>query len=490
MTTVRCRPGPTGWLLLLLSGSIGVLPLLSDGFGSRPMPEAERVVIRILAGAVLLLALVAAGWIAASEVQADERGLRWRGLSGRGFAVWHDVTDYYEALPAADRRAQGNTLVIETGAGSLRLREAFWEGTDGLRQALRERASNARTTAWLLHGTRAVDDWPRTFVYRRDGNFWIGGASAAGLVGLGLYLIGTTGLKGWRLAAELGWAYGLALGGLGALVGTTVAALGLAAGASTREELRRRDECIEVDPAQITFRQDGRAVRVPWSDVRAFYQTHLPGWAALPARYVVETRSGAFDFTTGISDVWLLKEIVKRNATSARAREWGCRGDELATETARYADAPAHGADRRVYHYRNRTNRALLWLSGGFAAMSALSAALYASGMREGEGLIPSLIVSASLAALTAWFAWRYYRAGVLTDDRGITQHTPFGKRRLGWDEVETYLREGSEPLRFGRLRGRAGEIRFWTGIEGLEDLEAEITRHLENVASPGRRCC
>lgn len=76
------------------------------------------------------------------------------------------------------------------------------------------------------------------------------------------------------------------------------------------------------------------------------------------------------------------------------------------------------------------------------------------------------------LIFLGGWWAYRVCR--VETDEDGLTQVTPWGRRRLAWGSVEDY---GAAGERGGAVTGRGLRLWFGGGIVGREELKEEIAR-------------
>ncbi len=77
------------------------------------------------------------------------------------------------------------------------------------------------------------------------------------------------------------------------------------------------------------------------------------------------------------------------------------------------------------------------------------------------------------LIFLGGWWAYRVCR--VETDEDGLTQVTPWGRRRLAWGQVEDYYLTGEYNT--GIVQGGGERFRFSSGIVGYEELKEEIAR-------------
>jgi len=241
-----------------------------------------------------------------------------------------------------------------------------------------------------------------------------------------------------------------------------------------REAGHRRSEQITVDTNGIVFEDGARRVGAAWAEVTGYGA--VPGPGALTIRYVVETRQGDFDFLPVLSGATLLMAIIRRYAQEAADKEWRPRVslEALGGEAARWSGGRV-GIGARVYHYRTRANRAVLGLPFGLCPALGFEAWAAWQGVLPGMPAAGPLCAAAAfgLASLGGWSAYRVCR--VETDEDGLTQVTPWGRRRLAWGQVEDYHLTGEHNS--GVVQGRGERFRFSQGIVGYEELKGEIAR-------------
>ena len=240
---------------------------------------------------------------------------------------------------------------------------------------------------------------------------------------------------------------------------------------------RRRADRITADLKSIVFENKSRRVAAAWLEVTGYQIAAGPG--AVTSCYRVETQQGDFDFLPTLSEFLILKEIVRCYAKEAADTEWKHRDspDALGGETALWSGGQV-GVGVRVFHYRTRSVRALLW--GGVVILLFVGAMVVVVKTVPSLGSSPVPILPNALFALASviglLYGWRLYRhCGVHLDDDGLTQFTPLGQTRILWAQVRDFY-VGSEGVCV--VEGRDGRrIQFSSMIVGREELKAEIAR-------------
>lgn len=304
---------------------------------------------------------------------------------------------------------------------------------------------------------------------------WIMGGCFLLLSGI---LVGPAILKAPRDVREFGWRLGLApyallllyLGSKGVLVW-----MGLL---RHRETKQRRRQQITVCPEGLSYRDDSRQCELVWNDVTDFYRVpfarkFVPGY-----RYVIVTADGSFDFTWAVNEPRLLMAIIAWYAQFAHAKEWRDRESEdlLGGRDARWSGG-CEGVGERVFRYRTRMNRAMLWLLGTYAVAplcAFLLDAWFGLSIKRDDSI---WVVFGLIWVAWVWAFWRYRTAYIQIDSRGITQNTIWGKRFLAWAEVQDYYKSGGDALIFGSVVGAQRRVRFWLGIADADELLDEIAR-------------
>jgi hypothetical protein len=474
--TVCCRPPVLNWVFVVLCAPTGVMMWFGAHSPNKAgSPSASDVaIVQAIAVALLLMVAVLAAWQTRARIVADAGGLRWRLFGGWKSARWEEVWDFYDRLPS---QAQGQRslfwAVIKTAAGGVRFSND-WTDAIALREQVARLATNAAMQQWDLLGSRPCDLWPRVFRYDTWQNIWTPRVLLKlALTALG-YLLTPPLQQAMSQAGQVGW--GVTLAGLGVYV-LLIASMGaffLMPLAQYRAAGRRKAERITADLNGIVFEDGARRVEAAWADVTGYGIG--PGPGAFAVRYVVETRQGDFDFLATLSDATLLQAIIRRYAEDAGDKEWRARVDPevLGGEAARWSGGRV-GVGARVYHYRKRANRAVLWaplvfgLTCGFLSWAAWQGLLPGA---QAAGLV-CVAVGCGLVFLGGWYAYRVRR--METDEDGLTWITPLGRRRLAWGQVEDYWLIGE--YNNGIVQGRGERLGFSRGIVGYEELKEEIAR-------------
>ncbi len=414
---------------------------------------------------------VLALWLGRTRIVADGAGLRWRRFGGWKCAGWGEVLDYYDRLRGQGQAKRAGVRGIKTVAGEIRF-GYDWPGAEALREAVERQATGTAAREWGLLGTRPCDPWPRVFGYDTFSNRW----SPRLLVKLSLvfvvYVLVKPALSLTGLAALLGWRMTLTTAALYLLLTVPLAVMLLVRPLLDYRAVQKRlGERITLTPEGLMFEDGTRRIDARWDEVT--------GYGIADGKYTVETGGGAFDFVSSIGNGLLLRENIRLYAAKAADTEWKVRtdADALGGEGACWRGGQV-GVGARVFHYRTRFTRRLLWygvlLIVFFCAVGEVSSVGSAN-----SSLIVALIALPLIAALLR--GWQTYRwGGIYLDEDGLTQWTPLGRRRLAWAQInDFYLSKGDAPGGVQRVvEGRDGRrIRFSALIVGDEELKSEIGR-------------
>lgn len=418
-------------------------------------------------------------WRLHARILARSDGLRWLGLGGWKSVRWEEVTDYYEKQPT---QAQGSSRssriavvsVVKTPAAKFSFTSA-WSDAEALRAQITFHAVSSQAQHWEIKGTRLVDAWPRVFDYDTRENRWAPRLWFKLFSAYVFYLLIQPALKLTAMVGGIGWAMTLTAAALYLLLIGSFGLIFLLPLAQYRAANRRKTERITVDPNGIIFESETQRVEALWLEVTGYYIVNGQG---LLIQHAVETQNGSFDFLPSVRNAALLKEIIQRYAKASADQQWRSRVDMevLGSEAARWTGGKI-GVGRRVYHYRNRMNRALLWMPLLSCLLCGLLAVLTWQGLLPGGNVLYQGILGAAngLAALVSYRAYRTCR--IETDDEGLTQMTLLGKHRLRWSQIENYF---LTKERNGIVMGRDKRVRFSPKIAGYDELKAEITSKTE----------
>jgi hypothetical protein len=242
-----------------------------------------------------------------------------------------------------------------------------------------------------------------------------------------------------------------------------------------RAAKRRRTQRITATSDGICFEDSRRRSIAAWRDVTDYYIEQ----DRIGCRFVVETVAGSFDFLHTLQDSLVLREIIQRHATNAPASKWQTRSEAsqevLGGEAARWTGGVAR-VGQRIFHFRTRTNRALMWFPTALLLIFLLLPLISAEHRRP-----DTMNMAFITGLLTLWGWWRFLKAGVIIDETGITQQNAFGRRFLAWHDITEYSQVGGDMLQFVRLRGEKTRLLIWFGIADCEALKSEIQRRAVN---------
>ncbi|MBC8143820.1 MAG: hypothetical protein H7Y38_20505, partial [Armatimonadetes bacterium] len=471
--TVMCRPKPMvfwGGVIVLFcaAGFYGLYLLTTRSGSSTPMTGGFLVL-----GAAELLFFVAGGVFSLlhalrTRVVADEAGVRWRGIThGWRTATWAQVSDYYTqkrpvsvlqhtVQTASAPRPSAPAAILQTPSGMVEV-AADLTGFDDFSRIVRERATAARVDAWQAFGTRRVDDFPQTFRYWNPGDdkrfVWkvvarvlISTAIAVGFWWLAGFIAQNPFLEG----SDKRIVHGVLLCGFAAFLAFPVSDI-----RAYIKAWKRRGESISVTPETVRHEnaQTGVVRETAWRDVSDYfyratkggtisrYTLVLPGadepeisWDvtlqdAAHLLALVQTFAPAPGTATGGADAWRNKSLHEKTGGSDPATWQG----------------GAVGMGGRVFRLRSAETMVLL----GIFTVTALIVTVLCivEGLPPGvnNGRIVSLGITSAFVLPTVWGWVCYAFSRVETDDMGITQYTPFGKKYLPWFAVADYRAWGSK---------------------------------------------
>jgi hypothetical protein len=480
---VRCRPQAAHWVLVgflvLLSGP-GLIWAISD----RALDPGNRWIEGIMSSLLFIPSLVCAIWLARAQVVVDSRGLRWRGLGGWTAVAWSEVSDYYDRPISHD----SVRMVVETPRAALSwVAQVRSPAVQSLRRLIEQRATSAAVSTWAILGTRPNEPRSLTFEYRPSDirtMAFIHWTCGIGWMAMMISLTGPAAIR--RLPETLGQ-MGWLLGVLGAVVligfSLSLPAMAYPALLALRETQRRRHQRLRAEARGLVFVDGSRRLEAAWDEVLDYFIASFPGITAA-SRYVVITRSGTFDFTPHLHDAAILRRMIAHYAKNTSGADWQPRTDEvLGGNSLRWTRSP-HGDRERVYHYRTRTNRAVLCLPAAIILMRALIPALLRQASLEPPPNGDAVWFAGIIGVPTLYGWWRYLAASVRVSSRGIAQLTPFGRRFIPWADVLEYRQPGDGSTI--TVVGARGRIQFWTGIADIEELKEEIALRAINSRNKG----
>ncbi len=503
LATVAARPSAELWGVsaFLAVGCVFLcgLALTTPERHVNGQTTSQTEIYGLCATLILLIGGIAAWAVCSSpwEITASADGLTWRTWRGRRRAAWGDVRDFHTRTFATGNSRVGPRACIVTSVGNVWFTPQ-WRDADALKRFIAQHAPAAPACEWATLGTRPDADFPQTFGYHSAENWqraWVAAAQVGMSAGVLVFFIGP---KVPRIIGEMGWAWGLSMIAVMILVmaGLPLLMVCVAVLPTFLDARRRRGEAIVADRDGLVWTDERTARRVvlPWGDITD-YGIGEPIGRLRGGSYRRIVRGGAkgeeITFSFALANAAILCEIIAKQAVNARAHaaadgKWrsltpGADVDVLGGEGARWTGGVA-GVGGRVFHYRTRTNRAMLWFLWAFALIVLLTISLNASGMTQarsdngGDAVIGTLTFL--MTATAAYATWRYYAGRVVTNGDGVTQYAPTGRRFLRWKDITDYEVKGEASNLSLIVRDASGvTVRFSEMIVDADELKGEIAR-------------
>ncbi|WP_348221617.1 hypothetical protein [Capsulimonas sp.] len=365
-----------------------------------------------------------------------------------------------------------DTLVVEAGGAKLRLipfTKHFWRNTNEFRAAVSARALSSVVGEWKALGCRQNELISLEFVYptsthRRkvfiSTSLWLGST-----FGMGFGIVHSSEV----IALGMGWLTSLMLG-VTVFFTTSMWWVGTFL---NMEALRRKRHHIATGVEGISFSDGVHRIHAPWASITRYERTDLGEILATRQRYVVHTSDGDFDFTPAITDFLLLDRIIREQAAEYQFNVSTTETDALGGESACWSGGYAGKGDR-IFHYRTRGHRALLWMGTLMTLVLpfAYQIGLYAE-IPHHPGDPPPAAIYSIIVLVTMWGWGRYYSARIEISEIGISEHSAFGTKHLRWTEIVS-VTESNNVI---TLHGDGKKVRYWDTIVNAADLDSEIER-------------
>ena len=469
METITARPNAK--LCIGLMAAFAIVPIgCIVGIHASPPANPDNVLPLdlIMLGFLLILATFL-GVQLPKHVRAEESGLHWQ---RDGHMAWDEIADFY--ISPIVQRNQPTPFVVMGVSGRKVLFYPDWTDAALLRDAVAARARNAKTDRWGVQGTRWVDEWPRTFAYPKPRDTRILYAVFGGLIALWVgYVLWNLITKLPRNIAEMGWGWGLSFG-LVYLVVMMLPALkiGLILRLSGMRD-GRTDETITIDKSGVVWQKPGARIAARWDEIIALNQ--YAAQIKTPARWVVQTANGTFEFGALIASLTILRDVLEENALDGV--EW--RDGDSEAEAIPGVRVVPRTAGATVHHVRTRTHRAMLGLLTMFALLIPIAPAVqFLIGLPVNTEPVFFTILVVCFFTSTVWAWLWFFRSRIEWDDAGITQYNTFNSRRILWGDTTRFYQGGAGDMGVCVLEGTSGKIRFYDGITDGKELIAQIERH------------
>ena len=436
-------------------------------------PQAAPRGLTLLEASVMLAlvfhlpALVAAWLMLRLRIVAGERGLEFRGAFATRFTAWRDLEDY--ELRASPQVATSRLTWICAG-GKWRQISQFYAPLQALRARIQTEARWSRTQLWQFNIERddALKE-PKTYAYRDPT-----GGKMFGWVAVGLSLCVVLVSDGFGLWATTPGFRGDALEKWGRIA-TIFLPLLLAHYAIFRTRKRQNAPPIRADQNGLSLVDAPTPTHIAWDEITDYGIEDPKGAVTMP-QYVVEGTGKRLFFQREITDFGELQALICALAINASSCEWLHREstdkDILGGEPSLWPGGVA-GVGRKIYHYRTRTLRALLFLGSSIVLICvvplivAFTSGNYANRLGDQIGVTLSMAIIGFVTGL-GWLA--FWRASIQTDENGVLHRNIWGERFLPWDEIEAFTFNGY----FYALKGARATIRYGL-VAAEQSLRAEI---------------
>ncbi|MEI6915642.1 MAG: hypothetical protein WCL39_10965 [Armatimonadota bacterium] len=481
--TVECRIKRTDLFLSLLIFALGLVFLSPLVFMDR---KKDDVYLAVCAVPILLGACWHAAYVLRARIVADDRGLRWRGVVKWKSLRWNEVIGYYEKRSAIATKPwyeiEGASTKLTVAPGG-----SGWTNLEELKRIVAQNAGKSETIAWQSDGAILRPGVEKQFHYATKSNkYALGILLAVTAVCLGgfCYMI---------IPVLLNPPDYLRFMSLGMKVAMLVMVLLLALMCPTiygaillpivRDYRYRKLQLITVSSSSICLQDRGTLTDIPWEDVKSYIRVPGPG-LAYERRYTVRSEKESIEFTSSISDVDLLRDLVESFASTSGQTEWRTlQNPEILGGEASLWTSGTPGIGDRVFHYRTRTIRSMLWCFGALpVTMTGIRLQNHYYPIPDAAGPPPAFIIVLSLAV---WiYLWLVYRTSrIILTEAGVEYLSLFTTERIDWTEISALTRKGSDPPQRRIVEGGGKRIVFYELIGGYAELKQEIRKRGKNVA-------
>lgn len=474
-----CRPSKSLWALVLIFAlcGIGLVALALFQRVEQP-PRRPDDFWGLIAFVVVILGLpsLALAWyLTRCRVVADDLGLTFHHFFSTQFVTWDAVEDYELRAKANQGNAEypsGYVFVngkwLSLGANSPQVE--FYEA---LLERVEAQAKWSRAKKWQLKEGRKDGEWPQIFGYKDTSGWKVFGIGALILTPLNLLTVSTIisgGAARGRSLSLYDFAFPVFIQGI---YYVPILAVWYLRALTIRQYLGQK---IITTGEGISLQKDGVETFLPWGEVDSYYFQVIPG-VLKPALAVVESRGRRIEFVSGIQRADVLLRIIQANAHHATTDKWAYPhgSSEIIGGAASLWESGQVGVGPKVYHYRTRGLRVMLW--GGCIIVVVLIALLVsvALGMLGEELSIgPMLLMIPCSAVGGLWGFLEYHLTKVRVSDEGLTAESWRGKKFLKWQDIQE-IRKGESGY---IVKGQSGSLLIWSGMADIEGLKDEIEQH------------
>lgn len=366
-----------------------------------------------------------------ARIESDDDGLKWRDWRGIWrAAAWNEIEDFW--LPSA----KGREKQVRTANGKFGF-ESVTAGDEGDRLAaqIAARATPATPREWGIAGERMCDPWPRHFPFWRRSLTW-----APCLILLVIVALVAWAALAFRVAPraqELAFAsWFLAYIGPLLLVATFPLLLLCVALWSARRAWPWRACSVEVAPDRLVW-QGAMRVEVTWAQIESWR------WRVRGRTRVLcaQTGRGEIEIPSFIAEFGALCRIIENFS--------GVELDlkTLALEARALQTVPAAPDGTLVFRFNAYLVQLFCGMFAAFGAMMLLLPWLFTladpQAVEQDQGL--TRFGAFVLILTVVWWIWMKLNRLILSDE-AIEWRTPLRRRRVLWDEIESFGTTNGAP--------------------------------------------
>ena len=458
METIRCRINRNLWWLVPVAIGETVFMLAAPFQIAQEQPKSSPWPIYLICGPAAVAFFGCVIYMVASllreEVLADETGLRWRGAFGPWkSARWDEITDFY--LKSGP--------IIETPQGKCALSSSFVNRAE-MMAFIAARAVNAPAREWEMEKYRASKNLTQRFEYWTKTHTWMAPMQSLGAV----YVLGfltwgiffnakPTAKTPFSPAWQFDWfSVLMAIFGFGPVFALFVIMVPLIWRDRNRA-FARRDEHLEISPRGLSWQRGQARIDASWQQVRAI---RFVAGDKQTAHFQVETQNGDFAVWRSLESIGLWVQLVNQFAPHL-AVEIPVDDPDLGKESATWSGGVV-GQGARVFHFRTRDTRLVLWAATVFGrvlpALPLLMHFMKTPDDAPSNVPVKFLSIALFLIILALIYAWMcFQRAAIWANETGLEWRVPlFKNRRVNWSEIESFGRdEGTYFLIVGGKKRR-----------------------------------
>ena len=481
---VRCRLDSGLWVLAVIWFALG-LPFIYLAFTDPPKTPWLwcGFIALYFAFSGLPLFFTVWPWFHMGIV-ANDNGLLLRGYFRSTFLQWKEINDYYF------RKQEKVVLPYIAANGREWTIYHAYQNRAELQEFVKQKAIASRAKEWQLFGTRTFDEWPRVFRYKDTNPIWLWLFAFGATFLLLALMVGEPLLRGgWNnignnastmfngFSPFLAVAFVLTILLVCSAQPFLIVAVLLPRIQASRAYLQ---QTVTADLRGLVFQTPQEHTPIAWDRVLDLYLEPVAGTLQSADRCVVVTARGESAFLSTIVDDFILREIIKTYAKNAQSKEWaykvGRDRDNLKTPIQFQAKAGT-----KVFHFRTRTARAMMWFST-LLVYSAPVSVIFGGKFKTNSEIIGVFLFLFPLAVAVI-FGWLcYFKTHIVLDERGFATYGLRKSRFIAWNEIESYT--VSSDKYFLVIKSDGQKTRILQMFSDIANFKNEVQNRAINSAN------